>query len=58
MQQHLEQENRRALTFLDEDDDKLEYIFKHYKGKDDQTSERTRTVQVVARVHDVQNRPV
>lgn len=31
MQQHLEQENRRALTFLDPDDDKLEYIFKHYK---------------------------
>ena len=30
MQQHIEQENRRALTFLDAEDEKLEILFKHY----------------------------
>lgn len=31
MSAHLEQENRKALTFLTMDDDKTDYIFKHYK---------------------------
>jgi hypothetical protein len=28
---HIEEENRRALTFLDSKDDKLEILFKHYE---------------------------
>jgi hypothetical protein len=31
MSAHLEQENRKALTFLSLEDDKTDYIFKHYK---------------------------
>jgi len=28
---HMEAENRKAITFLDKDDDKLEILFKHYE---------------------------
>ena len=31
IQQHMEEENRRALTFLNPQDDKLEMLFKHYE---------------------------
>lgn len=31
MQEHLETENRRALTFLNSDDDKMGILFKHYQ---------------------------
>ena len=31
IQIHLEEENRRALTFLEKSDDKLTILFKHYE---------------------------
>jgi|TARA_B110000503_G_C6756658_1_gene253768 hypothetical protein len=31
LRDHLESENRKALTFLKKDDDKLEILFKHYE---------------------------
>lgn len=31
IQLHIEEENRRALTFLEPQDDKLELLFKHYE---------------------------
>ena len=31
LRDHLETENRKALTFLKKDDDKLEILFKHYE---------------------------
>jgi len=31
IQFHLEEENRRALTFLEDKDEKLDILFKHYE---------------------------
>ena len=31
LKEHLESENRKALTFLKKEDDKLEILFKHYE---------------------------
>jgi len=31
LREHLESENRKALTFLKKEDDKLEILFKHYE---------------------------
>jgi hypothetical protein len=30
LREHLEKENRKAMTFIDPEDDKLEMLFKHY----------------------------
>jgi hypothetical protein len=30
LKSHMEEENRKALTFLKKEDDKLEILFKHY----------------------------